>query len=515
MPLRKFLERYGSETDQIKLLSELVDNLPVAVFCKDVNDAMRVIIWNKNSERMFGIPQYSILGKNIYEILPREVAERQTQQDFQVVQDNRTIFEGDRTHVNLLTGETIDYRMWKTPVQTVHGKLILCIAQDISEVKRAENEIREQGRRLMSIAGNIPGILYQFKVDTSGKLSFPYCSAKASEVLGLSAETIVENPDSVLSLIHEDDIEEYHKSNLISFKQMKPWKWEGRLRTHGNKIRWFRGTSTPVRQSDGSVIYDGLFLDITTQKEAEEMLRIQEAQLASTSKLVALGEMAGSVAHEINTPLNAIIFCAEEIQTSIEKNTFDKRELHEMSGLISQTAERISKIVKSLKMFARDGSGDPFEKLDLSSVIEQAMSLCSQRIQSNGVRLDFLKPATKIVVSGRAIQLGQVILNLLGNAFDAVAGTKWGWIKIEVSTETDFAFVSITDSGEGLPADVRTKIFQPFFTTKAVGQGTGIGLSLSKEIMEAHEGEIFFDENSPNTRFVLKIPLKNLNQIAS
>lgn len=508
MPLRSVLSSLTKEAEKISILQTILDNLPAAVFCKNSDDKMRILSWNTTAEQMFGVSAEKAVGKTLHDIFPKELADKYTADDWAVIQHGKTVFFADRTTNNFQTGNQIQCRLWKTPIQTERGLLLLCIAQDTTEIKKAETETREQERRLMSISNNAPGLLYQFKMDPEGTYSFPFFTRRSSELLGVSADAIIRDPQAIISLIHKDDMPAFEASLVKTISELSPWKWEGRFWAFGNTPLWFRGASSPVKQDDGSIIWDGLLIDVTLQKEAEQKLKEQALQLAGTSKLVALGEMAAGVAHEINTPLNAILFCAEQIQSSIKANSVDKVEIEQMSEVIVETSQRIAKIVRGLKAVARDGSSDPLELTPIEWIVEQALSLCSYRILQNGINVDFVKPKMPIAIDCRAVQIGQVLLNLLNNAFDAIVDSENPWIKIEAKIDSFKVLIEVTDSGTGLTNEIRQKLFEPFFTTKGLGKGTGIGLSISQGIVKAHNGKMFLDETSPNTRFVVELPFK-------
>ena len=374
--------------------------------------------------------------------------------------------------------------------------------------KNVRAEMREQERRLASISNNAPGMLYQFKMAADGKFTFPFFSRRSFEYLGVTAEEIIKDASAIINLIHPDDVSSFQESLEITIKNLTPWRWEGRF-CAGNGFKWFQGGSTPLKENDGSILWDGILFEITSQKEAEERLRFQEAQLASASKLVALGEMAGGVAHEINTPLNAILFCADQILNSLGEDSFEKDEIIEMSTLISETSQRIAKIVRGLKAFARDVSHEPMETVDLEGVIEESLDLCRQRLNQNGIDIKIVRPREPVLVHCRSVQLGQVLLNLINNSFDAVISTAEAWVIIEVKVEGSTVKIEVSDSGKGLSPSVVKKLFQPFFTTKGPGKGTGIGLSISKGIVESHEGSLYFDHASENTKFVIELPLRS------
>lgn len=510
----KFFARFEDQALQVEFFSTIVDNLPVAVFCKDVMDDSRVIVWNKTAEQLFGREASDVLGKNAYEYLPKEVADRYTEADRTAILENKMVFVANQVGTNFKTNEEVLFRVWKLPIETKQGMILLCIAQDLSATKRVEREYQRQERQLQSISENSPGLLYQFKADPQKNFSFTFFSAKAFNELGIMSEEIVRSANVIIDLIHEDDMASFQQSLVVTMQELSPWHWEGRFNTATKGLRWFKGASIPALQDDGSILWDGILFDITSQKETEERLRLQDAKLAATSKLVALGEMAGGVAHEINTPLNAILFCAEQIQNSVKEEALDQDEVLEMSGLISETAQRIAKIVRGLKTFARDGSNEPLEEAELESLVDQTLSLCRERMELHGVKLIFEKAAVPTRVNCRSVQMGQVILNLLNNAFDAIVGTDNPWVKVGIRSSATSVFLEVTDSGQGLSEEVKAKLFQPFFTTKELGKGTGIGLSISRGIIEGHKGSITVDDNSPNTKFVIEIPFESQLQEA-
>jgi C4-dicarboxylate-specific signal transduction histidine kinase len=168
---------------------------------------------------------------------------------------------------------------------------------------------------------------------------------------------------------------------------------------------------------------------------------------------------------------------------------------------------RASKIILGLKRFSRDGSHDPMAMIPVSEIVSDATSLCAQRFASHGVTLTVCEIPLSLRVECRGVEISQVLLNLLNNAYDAIHSLKEKWIKIEVvESEHEMVNIMVTDSGGGLSPEVQQKLMQPFFTTKAIGKGTGLGLSISKGILEAHHGRLVYDNKCPNTRFVIELP---------
>ena len=238
----------------------------------------------------------------------------------------------------------------------------------------------------------------------------------------------------------------------------------------------------------------------------------QQARMAYTAKMAALGEMAGGVAHEINTPLGALSLRIECMLESLQPARAENPELLNpiFSGLgqLQNIVNRIASIVRGLRSFARDGQQDPMEKVKVSILLQGTLDLCKERFTSHGISLIVDQNETYMngEVECRPIEISQVLLNLFNNAFDAVQSLPEKWVRVDVVNFPENIEISVTDSGPGIPKDLREKIMQPFFTTKDIGKGTGLGLSISKGIVDRHGGKLLIDDQCPNTKFILLLP---------
>lgn len=232
----------------------------------------------------------------------------------------------------------------------------------------------------------------------------------------------------------------------------------------------------------------------------------QRGKLEYTTKMSALGEMAGGIAHEINTPLTVIQLSAEQLLESFKEEDVPKEITVGALQRIVKTVTRISKIISGLRSFARDSKDDPMVKISVSEIVEDTFSLCREKLNHNNIQLKFVCDKDAKIMC-RPIELSQVLLNLLNNAFDAIHDFPEKWITVEVETFEKHLHLSVIDCGHGIPLDIQEKIMQPFFTTKDVGKGTGLGLSISKGIIEAHGGKIFIDNRSPNTKITIALPV--------
>ena len=182
---------------------------------------------------------------------------------------------------------------------------------------------------------------------------------------------------------------------------------------------------------------------------------------------------------------------------------------------IVQHADRIGRIVKSLRYIARDGTRDPFEVASVAGIVAHALDLCAERFRGNSVTLLTTPIDPTLRIECREVQMSQILTNLLQNAFDAaLAHSGEKWVRLEVTAFEKHITFSVLDSGAGVSSEVRSRIMEPFFTTKAVGKGTGLGLSLSKQIAEEHGGALSLGDGGGHTCFSLCLSLAQPGQAA-
>lgn len=251
----------------------------------------------------------------------------------------------------------------------------------------------------------------------------------------------------------------------------------------------------------GSFGLSVLFISIFVKTIKEQRL-----QIITSAKMSSLGEMAGGVAHEINTPLAILNMRLEQIEEGIQEGLTSNEEILQSVLILKKTTERIGKIVNGLRFFARDGSADALNPTLVRDILFETLSFCKERFRSHGVEVNLTPENSDLQVNCRSVEISQVFLNLMNNSFDAIQPLEEKWIQIEITEKPLHIEISFKDSGKGIPKELHDKILQPFFTTKEIGKGTGIGLSLSKGIVESHGGKMYLDPECKNTRFVIELP---------
>ena len=249
--------------------------------------------------------------------------------------------------------------------------------------------------------------------------------------------------------------------------------------------------------------------NISDIKESQKKLKEQQIMLTSSAKFSAVGEMAGGIAHEINNPLAIIKAKADRLIRKVSAKKMDNDKIISEIKDIDNTIERITKIVHGLKLISRESEYDPIEDVLIIDIIQDTLNLCQEKFKFDGIELKISATLPdKTIVLGRSSQLSQVLLNLLNNAYDAIKEDDEKWVSIVIETSGEYALIKVENSGPKINAEIIDKIMDPFFITKAVGLGTGLGLSVSKRIMEKLNGELYLDQSAKHTVFCMKILLK-------
>jgi PAS domain S-box-containing protein len=398
------------------------------------------------------------------------------------------------------------------------GDLYSYIGEDITEKRVLTESLKsEQERFRLAVAGANAG-LWDWDVST-GKVFY---SRQWKEMLGYNENDIPDHYDSWEKLVHPDD----RATALATIRnyiegESQDYRLEHRLRCKDGSYRWILTKGACTRDGDGKPVrFTGWHIDIHELRSTVEELRRrdkiikeQQVKIIASAKMSSLGEMAGGIAHEINNPLAIIALSANQISEALRHKPENQDLIRESLERIGATVLRIGKIVKGLRTFSRSGENDPFEPCSLEQIIGDTLELCTERFSSHGIELR-VKPAFKERADCRAVQISQVLLNLLNNAFDAVKDKNNPWVELEVTDEGEDLLFSVTDSGTGIRPEVAAKIMDPFFTTKEVGEGTGLGLSIAKGIVEDHGGTLQLDQDSPHTRFCFRLPKRRRKPVS-
>lgn len=268
-------------------------------------------------------------------------------------------------------------------------------------------------------------------------------------------------------------------------------------------IQW-EISAVPIRESSGIVSRVIVFEEDVTEKW------IIESNMIEAEKLASIGQLAASVAHEINNPLSAIIANAQLLQQDLsgaDEDTLEALKLIETAGV------RASKITRELLKSARKEKRGEFEEIDLNESIEEAISMANFEIKKRNVsvRLHLQEDMPKIIANQN--QLKGVWINLITNALGAFDSSN-GRITITSCFENNEFWVSVADNGKGIAPEHQKRVFEPFFTTKDAKTGTGLGLSVSRQVIKEHHGTIDFEtQPGKGTKFIVILPATHGNEV--
>lgn len=300
-----------------------------------------------------------------------------------------------------------------------------------------------------------------------------------------------------------------HKHYLEMWKTIslgKVWRGEFCNKAKDGSLYWVDSVIVPFMNSEGKIEkYFSFRRDITQKKQLEKAI-------FQNDKMASIGEMASCIFHDINNPLSVISGKLTILKRKIEDPKFlEKGYLLGELEKIEKSTNQILNVTQGMKALMRDGTSDPVVPHSLNEIFKNLREVCQPNAKANQINLEIELPSAQLEVLCRPSQILQILVNLVNNSIDAVHAAEKDlkpelWIKVSAtSLKNNELQVSVTDSGKGIPPQVRDHLFESFFTTKSAGKGTGLGLSLSRRIAEEHEGKLEIDTQCPNTRFVLSL----------
>ncbi|SFI54240.1 PAS domain-containing sensor histidine kinase [Caulobacter sp. UNC279MFTsu5.1] len=369
-------------------------------------------------------------------------------------------------------------------------------------LRDSEAALRESERQLQQIIASIPGLTW--RADAQGNIT--YWSQTFFEYAGADAtlEDIIGY--GFLNYIHPDDRDLVMQTWVSILQSGQPGESETRIRRADGQYRWFLWRVSPFFDSAGKLTqWFGINVDIENRKRAEEELRRSQTELAHVTRMTTMGELAVSIAHEVNQPLMAIVMNASASLRWLDGDTPDIPMARQALDRIVRDGHRAGDIITSLRNLARK-SAPRLDRLQLDQVIPVVLDLLQGELARRGV-VAKMQIGENLAIRGDSTQLQQVILNLIMNALEAMAGATGGQrLTVRAQVCGRDAIVSVTDTGPGLGEDDPERLFDAFFSTKA--EGIGMGLSICRSIIEAHGGRIWAANNGARgSVFSFTLPL--------
>jgi PAS domain S-box-containing protein len=506
VPLRdsggRIIRWYGTNTDveELKLaqeelqkqtsrLDQLFEQAPEAVAILSTDD--RIVRVNKEFTRMFGYEPDEVLQRPINDLIVPE-AEIESSRAY-----TRLLKQGGRVEVETVRrrkdGTQIDVSLLAISVRTPSSEQVVnyAIYRDITERKRADERLRESEARFQAMADTAPVLIWM--TGTDGLCN--YFNKPWLEFTGGTMEQEVGT--GWIEGVHPDDVQGCFDGFLPAFHARKPFRMEYRLRRADGEYRWLMESGIPRYTGAGEFAgYIGSNIDITDLKRAaaeRQRLHELEADLAHINRVSMMGELAASLAHEIKQPIAAALTDARTCLRWLRRDPPDVAEGCEAASRMINDATRAAEVIDRVRSLYRRDTSDR-ELLDINEIIREMSVLLHDKANRTSISIRTELDSGLPLITADRVQLRQVLMNLVLNAIEAMKDANGELTITSKRTAEGQLLVSVSDSGIGLPVGEVDRMFEAFFTTKE--QGTGIGLSISRRIIESHGGSLWACANT-------------------
>jgi PAS domain S-box-containing protein len=479
----------------------VVETASDAVVSIDESDT--IILANAATERIFGYRPEELIGRSLTVLMPGAMRKHHNAGFKRYLETGARHLNWQGTELTALraNGEEFPAEVSFGEMTADKRKVFTGFIRDISEKKRAEEAVLSSERNLSLIINTMPVLAWSALPD--GTVEF--FNQRWLDYTGLSPEQA--QGWGWAGALHRDDLGRmtgYWQSMVAAGG---PGEIEARFRRFDGDYRWFLFRADPLRDESGAIVnWYGTNTDIDDRKRAEEALRNTQAELARMMRVMTIGQLTASIAHEVSQPLSGIITNASTCLRMLNSEPPNVDGARETVQRTIRDGKRATDVVTRLRtLFSKKQIN--IERVDLNEATREVVALLSDELQKNRVIVEHQFDDRLPPVNGDRIQLQQVLLNLLRNGSDAMIAVNDRPRQLLIRTEVvgNHAAVHVQDSGVGFDPENTDRLFESFFTTKQ--EGMGIGLSLSRSIVAAHRGHLWAERNAGfGATFAFSIP---------
>jgi len=483
----------------------IIDTALDAVVTMDARGT--ITSWNKQAEVIFGWNNSEAIGQRMSDLI---IPEKQRSDHERGLRHFLATGDGPllrrRIEITAIRRSGVEFavELEVMPMRLGQHWVFSAFIRDITDAKLAQEKLRESELNLRQMTETIPEMLWS----ATSEGTIDYCNARVLNYTGLSVEEIMGS--GWTKLLHPDDVDQTVRVWMFSVATGAPYRAEVRL-FHAAERTYRRCVTSalPLLDEKGQILkWHGTVVDMHDWKQAQEELRNTQAELAHMTRVMTIGELTASIAHEVNQPLAAIITNAETGLRWLSHPDPEVEKVRQLTTRVVADARRASEIIDRIRVMATRRTPEP-TLLSLNDIIEESLVFLSHEFQSRGVSVSLdLAPELPQIVCDRT-QLQQVVVNLAINAVQAMAqsGDRNFLVRTRLS-EPETVCCIIEDSGPGIDPTHLSRLFDSFFTTKDAGMG--MGLAICRSIIEAHDGHIRADNNSAlgGARFRFVLPAR-------